>query len=376
MTLQATDLATGQEGDNARPQDPDTIARAGTQPTEATGADLPQDDPEAAELAAAIAAMEAEKGGQAAGGQQQEQKPPAPQAQPQPNQPPQAVRKAPGPVPYERFQSVAQRARTLEEENTFLKGAVDALKGQRPAATTEGTGPQQSAAAPAQPATTPAPDAPESVIAAAEARAMEAAERFDTGEISATELTRIQTAAAKEIAAAQVQMAMRSAPAASESVTDQMVMAAHVERLENENPVLREINQQQLQFLAETAHREAAAAGQPYRAGPRDTMRLREHVARLANAFAPHWGIQARAAQPAAPASNNQQPKPGPKPGLSPAAQQRLGKMDMAAGLPPDTARMGSTAATDQISEAALMAMSDDEIAALPATVRARVLTQ
>lgn len=377
MNVQDTTLAAGQGGDDARPDDAATTQNPATEP--APGADIPYEDPEAAELAAARAAVEAEDKGetQGPGAQpQQEAQPTAPAAAPDQTQQQgqQQQPRQPGPVPYDRFAKVAQRTRTLEEENAFLKGALEVLRhGQQPGQQPPANGQPGNQPAPAA----PAPDSPEAIIAAAEQRAMQAAEQFDRGEITAVELSRIQMAAARDLADAQVQTAIRRqapAPAPVESVTDQMVMEAHVTELEAKNPVLKVLTKPQLSFLQQTAEAEAAAAGQAYRPGPRDTMRLREHVARLANAFAPHWGLQVPAAAPA-PASNGSNP-PARQPGLSPAAQNRLGKMDMAAGLPPDTARMGQPAAgSGELTDAQILAMSDDDLAALPPTTRARLLT-
>lgn len=328
-------------------------------------------DPEAIELQAARAAVEAEAQGTpgASAPAQEQQQPAAPAAPPSTQQAP--ARKPIPPVPYERFKPVVDENRVLKEEVAYLKGANEALR-DRPAPQPAGD------AAPGntqQQPTTPPANTPEAMIAAAEADAMRAAEKFDTGEITAVELSRVQTAASKAIANASVQIAMQSQPAAreSESVTDQMVMEQHVTQLEAAHPVIRSMTDKQLSFLSDTAHREAEAAGTPYRAGSRDTMRLREHVARLATTFAPHWNLTVpAAARPAA--SPATPPKPG-TPGLSPSAQARLGKMDLAAGLPPDTARMGATGQMDTISEASLDTMSDDDIAALPAATRARLLT-
>lgn len=362
--------AAGQGEDDARPQD-DAQQTPANQPPE-PGSDLPTEDPEAAELAAALAAAEAEERGEqpstAAAAQQEQQQEPV-------TQPPAATTAPPGTspsgVPYERFQQVNRRARTLEEENAYLKGALAVLKeqGGSPAA----PAPDQQGRQPAAPAA----NTPEQAIAAAEERAIEAARRFDTGEITAEELTRVQTQAAREIATAQVAAAMqatRPAASAPSSMTDEILLEQHVQQLEANVPVLKALNAQQMNFLRMTAEAEAAAAGQPYQATPRDTMRLREHVANLATAMAPYWGIQAPAAPPGqtAPQNGTQPPR---QQGLSPSAQNRLRKMDMAAGLPPDIARMGQTAGSGDLTDQQLLAMSDDEIAALPPTVRARFQT-
>lgn len=365
---QDTTPADGQGGDDARPQE--TTQQQPMETSAAEGHALSHDDPEAAELAAARAAVEAEERAAAAPKEQQDQQQPAANAAPVPPQQQQPQR--PGPVPYERFQQAAHRLRTLEEENAFLKGSLDVLREGRQT----GAPPAATAVPAANEPAAPAPDSPEAIIAAAEQRAVAAAQKFDVGEITAEELTRVQTAAAKEIATAQVHAALRqNAPAAQTSVTDQVLMEQHVQQLEASYPVLKALNQQQMAFLQRTAEAEAAAAGQPYRAGPRDTMRLREHVARLANVFSQHWGMQPQPATAAGNGASNPTQNPARPSGLTPAAQQRLAKMDMAAGLPPDTARMGQASGTDEISEQQILAMSDDDLAALPAATRARLLS-
>ena len=78
--------------------------------------------------------------------------------------------------------------------------------------------------------------------------------------------------------------------------------------------------------------------------------------------------------QPESPTQQpTQQQPPAGQRQPSPAATARAAKMALAAGLPPDPATFGSAAGTDALSDAAIMGMSDDEIAALPAATKARL---
>lgn len=92
--------------------------------------------------------------------------------------------------------------------------------------------------------------------------------------------------------------------------------------------------------------------------------KLGERVAQLSDVYGPIWG--AKAPQP------QQQPAP-PKPGMSPTAQARQQKLAVAANAPPDVNRLtpqggqGPEYTEDQIAN-----MSDEEILALPKSVRER----
>ena len=100
-------------------------------------------------------------------------------------------------------------------------------------------------------------------------------------------------------------------------------------------------------------------------------MELQAAVAKLSDEWGPKWGLPKRA--PAQQQQQQQRPNPA-QPGLSPQASARLSKMDLAAGHPPDTSALGTGVQDDAMSEATILNLDDEAIAALPATVRARFI--
>ena len=60
---------------------------------------------------------------------------------------------------------------------------------------------------------------------------------------------------------------------------------------------------------------------------------------------------------------------------MSEAATARLKKHEMAADMPPDTNSMGTAGNGEVFTDQRIASMTDEEIMALPATVRKRFLT-
>lgn len=333
-------------------------------------------DPDDAALAAAEAAALAEETGQqpdatpAPGPQEGAQDAPAAAVQ-QPPSPSGDGQQAPPAIPYARFQEVVQRAREAEHRLAMAQGAISVLTKQ-----TGATAP----AAPSQAQETAPPPAQNSqaTIAAKEAELFAAAEKFDAGEITMAELKRLESRITGEIFAMRGEALLERVPQPqpqAPSITDQMLANRQLEELYAKHPYAAALSEQQAEALAEKAHAEAQAKGQPYGGGLAETMRLREHIAVLSDVYGPVWGIAPQAARP-----SQQQPAATPPAsgagGMSAAAQARLNKLNLAASHPPETAALGSGGGSDEFSESRIMAMSDDEIAALPASVQERLLAR
>lgn len=333
-------------------------------------------DPDLAELEAARAAVAAERAGAAAEpGPSPTPTTPAAAAAPaapaapqgQEGNPPAQPGDTPT-IPLPRFQQVNAERQRLAEENLYLKGVVDAVRsGALPAAPAPGTAP------PAQPQ-------PPTIAEQVQAKRLELkglAEKYDAGEISFPDFEAARGQIEDTIVdlRVQAQVAARTPPppAPTKSLADEAIEQDQMRKLEERHPIVLALTAQQAATLAQIAHVEAAGRGQPYGQSLRETMRLREHVAKLAEQFAPAWGLKAPA--PAAAPAAATPPAPGAR-ALSPEAQARLAKIDMANGLPPDTAQFGTAAQQDQITPQMLDAMSDEAIMAIPAATRARLYAQ
>lgn len=337
---------------DARPADAGAAA-----PTTARTVD---DDIDAADLAEArrIAALEE------SGEQDDQQTDPAPATAPasEPAKP------QPGPIPYERFSEVNNDLKKTREELAYLQGQMDAMQAQM-----AGKAPATDTAPAAQPQPSVAPT---DAIQAHRASVKEAAAKFDSGEITLTEFEEVRAAAEDAIAELNVQRAAQAAAARQvqqPGFADEAILANHAARLNEEHPYLTAMSGEQLMQLRAMAMAGAQAAGRPYGPGPAETMRLRQDVANLSDKFGPDFVPDFK---PTARPSATTTPKTGGGQNLSPSAQARMAKMGMAAAMPPDTSGMGSAGNEDPYSEARIAAMSDEEIAALPASTRARILSR
>lgn len=368
--------------DDARPDGAAPPATASS-PSEPAAPPAPADiDPDEAELAAARAAVAAEEAAAAGGAPGPAAATPATPpaaAAPQPGAPqqppaaPQAGQQPPNiMVPKARFDEVARRLRDTEARLLMASGAIEVLTGQvKPGQAA--TPPQQGSGAP--PAA--AAPTPQQTIEGLEAQILAAAEKFDAGELTMAEFKRQEAALNQQILAAREEalLAKVPKPAAPEpGVADQAIQAQHLNTLYAKHPYAAGLSEPQAKHLAQMAALELAAEGQPVGTGPLETMRLQARVAALSDAWGPKWGIQPTHAPTPSPQSQSQPPANG-APRMSPQAQARQDKLALAARLPPDTASLGAGAVGDDaVSEQRIEMMSDDEIMALPASVRARFL--
>lgn len=371
--------------DDARPQPGAEAQPPATAPAAAPAASdppaAPTIDPDDAELAAARAAVEAESAAGQGGGQQPGAQP-GTQAAPTTDSTPGGAAapgqgegaKPPAMVPHSVFHKERAARQAAEREAIFLAGQVEALK-----ATGGGTPPATTSGTPAAPAAAPSPaaDPIQAEIDARNAEIYAAADRFDTGEISMAEFKRAEAAAQARIVELQAQRILATTmPAApAQSIADEAIFAAHLTKLADTHPYSGFLTEQQAQVLAQRAMMDAAMEGRSFGTGPAADMALQAAVARLSDEWGPKWGITL---PPEVAARRNsggtqQQSKPG-QPGMSASAAATQRKIDMAAALPPDTSAMGNggTGGLD-LSEASIMAMDEEQIAALPAAARARI---
>ena len=335
---------------------------------------LPHDDPDPpapadepidagkAELARLLREAEAEEAAAAAG------TPP----EPAPAAIPAAAAPAPAPaadaaaimIPKARLDEALTRNRHLEAAVLRMEGMIQAMQRGAPVP------------APAEPQQPAAPTL-EQLIQAEEGRIEEAATRFDAGEITMVEFKRVERDAGAKISSLREQALYEAIsariPGQTLSMTDQLLLDRRTAALEAANPWLAVIGAGgRLDGLVALARAELAAIGEPIQGdGPMETLRLREKVAEMSGLYGPRW--YPNAIQPASAAP---QSAAAPAPTARPSAPAAPANNPLArvASHPPNINEMGSTAlGSNDPTEAQLEAMSTDEIAALPAAVRARL---
>lgn len=330
-------------------------------------------DPDDAEVAAALAAAEAE----AKGAPAQPAPSAAPQAQPQPAAPaaaqppaPQAPAQEPIMIPKARFDDVLSKSSEKDLQIARLQGENEALKlaNGKPA---NGQPAQQ----PQQPAET-FEQKVDRIYAAKEALAT----KFDNGEMSLAEMrreerkldTELDTARearlADRVKAQSPQPQAQSAPSMTLALENELA-AIQAKHLYLQTPeVMRDDRWEFLKVEAAQQLRDEGVAlpppGQPLTEKQR--VQLGERIAVLSDTYGPIWG--AKPAQAPAPQPSAQPTKPA-------VVVARENKLTQAHNAPPDLNRLTPQGGQTEFTEDMIAGMSDDEILALPASVRARFST-
>lgn len=269
----------------------------------------------------------------------------------------------PGPIPYERFHEVNERARTLEQQLAYERGAYEA----RLAALQQGL--SQPAQQTGQPQQQQAPSTPDDLIKAERAKAREAAAKWEQGEITAAQYEEIRGQVEDTIWNIRQENSRPAAAEAPQSIADEQLLAQHAQQLEAAHPYLEVMTEQDVNRLVDLAYAQAAVEGKPIGTGARETARLREIVSELSDFYGPKWHPQAQVRQP-----TQQTQQPGGQQQLSPQARARLAARQRAAQHPIDTRSVGNAGHTTEITAAQVARMSEEELMALPAAVRARFL--
>jgi hypothetical protein len=313
------------------------------------GFDLDAKELEAARLEAAkeTAGDEAPKAEPTTGEAAEAAAPAEPPAKPTPPKP--------GPVPYERFAEMTARARRTAEEAAYLRGKLEALETRL----NQQQQPQNESAA-------ATPLQPMDEVQMIRASIREQAKRADRGEITFEELEAFRAEAEAKIDAIREARLAAPRPGLADSVFEEQ----HLNMLYERHPYARALTPAQVENLTRIAYIEAASEGRPYGEGPTETIRLREHIARLSDTYGPRWNV------PASKPSAQQSPNKAGKPTMTPTAAARVAKMDMADRLPPDVALTGPGGAANDLTEDRLLAMSDEEVAALPAATKERIMAR
>ena len=316
-------------------------------------APIEADDPDALDIAAAREEI-AKAGQPAAPVTEAKSTPAAPaaaaQAEPKPAEPAKPASPPDQMIPKARLDEVLSKLSEAERRNAFLEGALTAR-----------TEPK------AEPAKQE-PAAPQRTLDQIEAEKLALADQFDQGKISATEWEREKIALDREARALTEKPAAAAAPAQS----DDLFLEVLTQKLEQKHPYSTLItNDTDWDFIEVKARQELTANGQPLTDSPADTLLLRQKMAELTDVYGPL--MTGKTLNKSAPAGTGN--PPATTPAASPTAAARAAKLGMAESLPPDISNLGgSPASGTEISETALLNMSDDEIGALPETTRRRIL--
>lgn len=340
--------------------------------------DFDENDPDAKELAEAMAAAQAEQaanqsndeGGGEDGDAQQAKAEPEPtgdgadKAGDQAPQEPQE-RQAPPMIPKDRFDEVLRKASDLERTNAYLQGRIAALSSSR-----DGGGQQQPQQQAKQEPTL------DEIKADIRAQMSDMAKKFDEGELTYSEMKAKEFELQDRLGSVEREIYQRDTIAKVRSqqpqsqpqqTGDSLYLQRETERLEQEHPTLNRLNDHQFNGLVAQARSELQAEGVSLDQSDLSKYRLRERIAKLSDSYAPMFGDQA-------PGQNQQQP-PQQQPSM---ADARMKKLQQQQDMPPDLSRIpnsgGEGPSDGSFTDAQIAEMSDDEIAALPEATQRKLL--
>jgi hypothetical protein len=340
-------------------------------------------DPDDVELSEARAAVQAEE---AAAGADTQATPPAGTAlleQPgQPGQPSNGQQPPPAPimVPKPRLDEALSARDKAVTDAAYWRGQAEALT--RVA--------HPGAAAPGAARQDPPKPSPQEQLATLDNQIIALAERFDAGELSAKEWKTQERAlnAQAETLKNEIAAAARPAPQQqqqqkSQGGGDALYLDTLTAKLEDDHAWVKPFNavatESEWDFVSKKAMEACVANGIDPTNGSVGTYEFRKEISRQIDRLAPALiadraeqakskGFAFPGSQQAAP--GQQQPKP-----LSPAAQARSAKLALHQQAPVSLNDLHGHQAEGVPTEASLATMSDEEIAALPASVRAKILS-
>jgi hypothetical protein len=225
-------------------------------------------------------------------------------------------------IPKQRFDEVAQQRDRNAEVAAYWKGVAEARAQ------------DQQSQQERQPT-------PQEQVAAIRQAEVELASKLDADEITAAQFVQGQQELRDREAEIRDQVLrtqlQANHPKADPPRDDDLFMEREVQRLHNEHQYLEHLSEPDVNYLAHVARQQAEAAGRPYVGGRKsDDLRIREDIAVLSDT----WGPQMIGRT----LPSSEDPKPAGGDTASPAAQDRLKKLELAAKHPPDTATMGTGA--------------------------------
>jgi hypothetical protein len=356
------------------------------------------DDPDAAELRDAQAAAKAEEaGGEGegeAGATNGQQPPPhtgegtkpgtAPAAGQQPaqqgQQPTDQVM-----IPKPRVDALAKRAYTAEQRVAYLEGMIAA---RQPAGQAGQEG------APQHGQQQPAPPTIEQRLATVQQKQDALAQKFDEGEISMKDYVAQSRTLENEVETIREErltekLKPATAPAPASGSLESLRLDELTTQIEQAHPwtvTLTEYadktgSEAEWRYLTQLAVDNLKSRGVDPKNGELGKFQLRKEIAELATKYGPSLvgdklaalGIASPGQQQ--PSQGQQQQQQQQPPDLSKTAAARTAKLALANAAPPDLTRLpGQGDDPTMPTDARIEAMSDEEIAALPAPVRNRIL--
>ena len=273
-------------------------------------------------------------------------------------------------IPKSRFDEAVgqERARTEEAMRaaSYWKGVSDA-SGQKGSAPGQPEGPDQ-----------PEQKTPETVIAEERAKLAELATKYDDGDISTADFEKERAEIDDRIWEArrsQITPEPKEEPAKVDP-GEGLYLDQLTAELEGKHPFTREIpdNDPRWNTLQQEALRALESEGVLLPPGDRGKFVLRQRMAELTDHYGPLWTGKTLEELKGETSDKEETPSEDETPALSPTAKARADKLALADNHPPDTSKVGSTGDSTEVSDAAIEAMSDDQIAALPENVRRRIL--
>lgn len=262
-------------------------------------------------------------------------------------QPAKAADGKPRMVPIERLNEVITERNKTREEIAELRGMVAALAAAKGA---------QATPAAAQDAE---PETPQSRIEKMEAEATALAERYDRGELSFSDFDKARRAIDRQIVRLELEAEM---PRPMER-PDDTYLREQTDRLESDFPVLKSLTAADIQAIVPLAQRQAEKDGIDFGG---NALRFRRYVAETAQRI---YGDATQ--QTTTPAAGAQAQDGNPKPGNAAAR-----KVELARNAPPNLNNLSVSGRATQVGEYTpqrVAAMSDDELAALPDSVLAKL---
>jgi hypothetical protein len=277
-----------------------------------------------------------------------------------------APKAPPPPVPYERFAEVNAAYRQLADKTAFLEGQISLYQqgvvGRVPDASTSAG---QPAPQPGRVEQSPV----DQQIASLEEQLVGLAEKYDAGELSLKDFKLAELKVTRQHTTLVSQQAASISAQASpqRAYADELLLEQISANLEAQNPYLRVMPDNMIVVLKTMAEQEAALLGQPYGSGTAETARLRQHIAVLSGQYGPRW-LPNVPVQPSAPTATANP--------LSAQARSRADKLTLASTLPPSPSAMGQNAAsTGRLTDADILAMSEEDLMALPAETRRQIMS-
>lgn len=274
----------------------------------------------------------------------------------------------PGMIPKPRFdEAVSKERERLEQaqrEAAYWRGVAEASRSTSPATTT---------AKPDTATPSPAPADQPQDVAALRGQIKSLAAEYDAGTITLAEYE--DKKGALEDAIFEVR-ARSLTPRETAKPEADLYLQEKTEQVLADHPYVALITDKtDLDWLQRKAESQIAAKRSEYEAqgynfakpGARENLLLRQTMAELTDVYGP--ALTGKTLPPKTTA------QPGTtKPALSPQAKARADKLNLAATMPPDTSRLGTTSEAGTITEADIEAMSEEELDALPRAVRDKFL--